>query len=181
MKKTILAFAIVFMAITSFAQDKKGNPYHTLNGYHGFLEIGGARSFNDIFAHCYTISTTHGYQFNDRIFTGLGVGCEMSLNHHILIPFYASFRYIFNDNRISPVIRIRAGAFYHKKDLGPYGNIAVGVRIATKKDLAFNLLAGATYYGDITVMQSDYKWLAGNSHDNQENPSNLSLTFSMEW
>jgi hypothetical protein len=146
------------------------------------------------------LSTTHGYQFTDKIFGGIGAGVNVSLNHPTVIPFYGAFQYIFTTNKVSPVIRARGGAYFvpnsrvnlttqmTSKDngFGAYGDIGFGVRFATKSSIAFNLMAVATYYSDITVTHYQINLMgmgdaSGYYYDTRENISNISLVFSLEW
>lgn len=201
MKKTILALAIVLMTITSFAQEKNEKPFQIQSGYQGFFEIGSAYglAYNLSLVNS-QLSTTHGYQFTDKIFGGIGTGVNISLNHPTVIPFYGAFHYIFNTNKVSPVIRARGGAYFVPKSranlttqmtsknngFGAYGDIGFGVRFATKSSIAFNLMAVATYYSDITVTHYQINLMgmggaSGYYYDTQENISNISLVFSLEW
>ena len=81
MKKTIVAFAIVLMTITSLAQENNEKPFRVPSGYKGFLEtgLGGVWNQYSVDGYLFKISTTHGYQFNDKVFAGLGVGYGVSI------------------------------------------------------------------------------------------------------
>lgn len=202
MKKTILALAIVLMTFTAFAQDNNEKSFRVPSGYQGFFEIGSAwgLAYNLSFVNSQQ-STTHGYQFTDKVFAGLGVGRNGSFNHPMVLPFYGSFRYIFTtDKKVSPVIRTRAGAYYVPRSqsnlttpmttkgnaFGAYGDVGFGVRFATKSCIAFNLMAVTTYYSDLTIThyQMNLMGMGGQSgyyYDTQENISSISLVFSLEW
>lgn len=193
MKKTILALAILLMTLTTFAQDNNEKSFRVPSGYQGFLELGSARGLAYNLSRVNAqLSTTHGYQFTDKIFAGLGAGLNISFNHQPVIPFYGSFRYIFTTSKkASPVARIRAGAYYdyyypEYKGVGAYGDLGFGVRLATKSSIAFNLMAVATYYSDLTVKHYHSNLMGmGEQHgyyeDTRENISNISLVFSLEW
>ena len=188
MKKTVLAFAIVLMTFTAFAQDNNENSVRVPSGYKGFLEtgLGGVWNQYSVDGYLYSISTTHGYQFNDKVFAGLGVGYGVGLfSSHRLLPIYGSARYVFlPTKKASPVIRARAGAYYAPKNWGPYGNVGVGVRFATKSRIAFNLMATYSYYHDVTVTHYHSNFMSmypSYYKDRQDNISNISLVFSLEW
>ena len=193
MKKIILALAIMFMSFTAFAQDNNEQPFCVPSGYQGFLELGSARGLAYNLSRVNAqLSTTHGYQFNDKVFAGLGAGFNISFNHQPVIPFYGSFRYIFTtDKQISPVVRTRVGAYYNYyypelKGFGAYGDLGFGVRFATKSTFAFNLMAVATYYSDLTVKHYHSNLMGmgeqyGYYENTRENISNISLVFSLEW
>lgn len=188
MKKTILAFAIVLMTFTAFAQENKETSIRVPSGYTGFLETGSGGIWTQygVDGYLLSISTTHGYHFNDKIFAGLGVGYGVGFfNSNRLVPIYGSFRYVFlPTKKASPVVRARAGAYYAPKNWGPYGNLGVGVRFATKSCIAFNLMATYAYYHDVTVSHY-YMNLMGMGHayykDRQDNVSNIAIAFSLEW
>jgi hypothetical protein len=200
MKKTILALAVLLMAITAFAQDNNEKPFRSPSGYQGFFETGSAYglAYNLSLVNS-QLSTTHGYQFTDKFFGGIGAGVNVSLNHPTVIPFYGAFHYIFTTNKVSPVVRARGGAYFvpnsrvnltpqmTSKDngFGAYGDIGFGVRFATNSSIAFNLMAVATYYSDITVTHYQINLMgmgaSGYYYDTRENISNISLVFSLEW
>ena len=188
MKKTILAFAIMLMTFTAFAQDNDERPFRIPSGYTGFLEtgLGGVWTQYGVDGYLYSVSTTHGYHFNDKVFAGLGVGYGVSIfNSPKLVPFYGSFRYvILPTKRVSPIVRARAGAYYSMKNFGPYGNVGVGIRFATKSRIAFNLMATYSYYHDVTVTHYHSNFMSmypSYYKDRQDNISNVSLVFSLEW
>ena len=202
MKKTFLALAIALMTLTTFAQENNEKPFRVPSGYQGFFEIGSAWCFSYNLSLVNTqLSTTHGYQFTDKIFGGLGAGVNVSLNHPTVIPFYGAFHYIFTtDKKVSPVVRARAGAYYVPRsnenltthmtskgnDFGAYGDLGFGVRFATRSSIAFNLMAVATYYSDLTIThyQMNLMGMGGQSgyyYDTRENISSISLVFSLEW
>ena len=190
MKKTILALAILLLTLTTFAQDNNEKSFRAPSGYQGFLELGSARglayNLSKVNAQ---LSTTHGYQFTDKIFAGLGVGLNSSFNHQTVFPFYGTFRYIFiTDKKTSPVLRTRVGGYYVPKhnEFGAYGDLGFGVRFATRSSIAFNLMAVATYYSDLTVKHyhSNIMGMGGQYgyyENTRENISNISLVFSLEW
>ena len=188
MKKTILALAIALMTFTAFAQDNNENSVRVPSGYTGFLEtgLGGVWTQYGVDGYLYKISTTHGYHFNDKIFAGLGIGYEVGIfNSPKLMPLYGSFRYvILPTKKVSPVVRARAGAYHAQNNWGPYGDVGVGIRFATKSRMAFNLMATYSYYHDVTVTHYHMNLMgmgSGYYEDRQDNISNISLVFSLEW
>ena len=189
MKKTILAFVIVFMTFTAFAQENNETSIRVPSGYTGFLEtgLGGVWNQYSVDGYLYTISMTHGYQFNNKAFAGLGVGYAIGIfGSAKLVPFYGSFRYVFlPTKKVSPVIRARAGAYYAPKNFGPYGDIGVGVRFPTKSRIAFNLMTTYSYYHNVTVTHYYMNLMgmgaSGYYKDRKDNISNISIVFSLEW
>lgn len=188
MKKTILALAILLMTITAFAQESKETSIRVPSGYTGFLEtgLGGVWTQYGVDGYLYKISTTHGYQFNDKVFAGLGVGYAVGIfNSPKLVPFFGSFRYvILPTKRVSPVVRARVGAYYAPKNFGPFGDVGVGVRFPTRSCIAFNLMATYSYYHNVTVTHYHSNFMTmypSYYEDKQDNISNVSLVFSLEW
>ena len=188
MKKTILALAILLMTSTAFAQENNDKSFHVPSGYKGFMEtgLGGIWNQYSVDGYLYSISTTHGYQFNDKVFAGIGVGYGIGIfSSPKLVPFYGSFRYVFlPTKKASPVVRARAGAYYAPKNYGPYGDVGVGVRFATKSRFAFNLMATYSYYHNVTVSHYYMNLMGMGSayyKDRQDNISNISLVFNLEW
>ena len=189
MKKTILAFAIMLMTFTAFAQEDKEISVRVPSGYTGFVEtgLGGVWNQYSVDGYLYSILTTHGYQFNDKVFAGLGAGYGFGIfGSHRLVPIYGSFRYVFlPTKKASPVARVRAGAYYAPKNWGPYGDVGVGVRFATNSRIAFNLMTTYSYYHDVTVTHYYMNLMgmgaSGYYKDRQDNVSSISMVFSLEW
>ena len=188
MKKTIVALAIVLMTITSLAQENNEKPFQIQSGYKGFLEtgLGGVWNQYGVDGYLFKMSTTHGYHFNDKVFAGFGIGYGVGIfSSPRLVPFYGSFRYVFMPTKkASSVVRARAGAYYSMKNFGPYGDVGVGVRFATKSRIAFNLMTTYTYCHDVTVTHYHSNFMTmypSYYEDRQDNISNVSLVFSLEW
>lgn len=80
----------------------------------------------------FKFTTTHGVQFNNKIFLGGGIGfciADDDLESYLAIPVYAGFRFDILNKRSTPFIEARAGvAFAIEGTTGFYGNISVGGR-----------------------------------------------------
>ena len=185
MKKTILTIVMAIFAITAFAQ-KEENNVRIPSGYQGFLEIGN--TWHVIDNHMPTtmnLSTTHGFYFNGRIFAGVGIGVDFC-SDHTLVPIYANMRYVFINNKaISPVLSLRLGSFM-SEEVGAYGDLGIGVRFASKRDFAINVMVAGTYYDKIWhYYQEDYIDEYGYHHNDWTNgkvsPSGVSLRIGIEW
>ena len=186
MKKTILTLIMAVFAITAFAQNEDSR---VPNGYQGFLEEGNTWHFNKDMTTTIQLSTTHGFYFNEHIYAGLGVGFEFN-SDYFLMPFYTNLRYVFNNNKaISPIVSLRLGS-YISDNMGAYGDLAFGVRFASKRDFAVTVLVAGTYYDKLK-----YNYTIDNSYYDEEgewhydcetvektiNPSGISLRVGIEW
>lgn len=184
MKKTFLTLVMVIFAITSFAQDE--NPVIRVpNGYQGFLEESNCWHFDKNMHATIQLSTTHGFYFNDRFYAGIGVGYEFK-SDYFLMPFYANVRYVFlNTKAVSPIVSLRLGSFISDK-MGAYGDLAFGVRFASKRDLAISVLVAGTYYNKLKYNHYDhYQDAQGYWHsdyvEGKISPSGVSLRVGIEW
>lgn len=182
MKKTILSIVMLFMAVSVFAQE--GNNIHVPNGYQGFLEEGNSWHFDKNMSTTIQLSTTHGFYFNQHIYAGLGVGFEFN-SDYFLMPFYTNLRYVFIDNKpVSPFLSLRLGSFI-SDNMGAYGDFAVGVRFASKKDFAVSVLVAGTYYDKLSHIYYNEYYDGEEWHyeqvENKLNPSGVTLRVGIEW
>lgn len=80
----------------------------------------------------FKFTTTHGAQFNNKIFLGGGVGfcvADDDVEFYLSIPVYANFRFDILNKKTTPFIEARAGvAFAIEGTTGFYGNFSVGGR-----------------------------------------------------
>ena len=142
MKKVILSLVILLMATSMFAQETEiSNPakVRVPSGYQGFIEQGNTWHFDKNMPNSISLSTTHGFYFNGHIFAGIGLGVDFN-NDRALVPFYTNVRYQFNNTRVvSPIVSLRLGSFVGD-GLGAYGDLAFGVRFASKRDFAVSAM-----------------------------------------
>ena len=100
MKKTILALALIIMTFTASAQENNEKSFRVPSGYQGFLELGSARGLAYNLSRVNAqLSTTHGYQFNDKVFAGLGAGYNISYAK----TEFTTIEIIKPDGRIIPI------------------------------------------------------------------------------
>lgn len=80
----------------------------------------------------FKFTTTHGAQFNNKIFLGGGVGfcvADDDMESYLAIPVYADFRFDILNKRSTSFVEARAGvAFAIEGTTGFYGNLSVGGR-----------------------------------------------------
>lgn len=187
MKKTILTLIMAVFTITAFAQNEDSR---VPNGYQGFLEEGNTWHFNKDMATTIQLSTTHGFYFNEHIYAGLGVGFEFN-SDYLLVPFYTNLRYVFFNNKaISPIVSLRLGS-YISDNMGAYGDLAFGVRFASKRDFAVTVLLAGSYYDKFTETYYNYDegyydeegmWhYENNIVEKTIRPSGISVRVGIEW
>ncbi|MGN0028448.1 MAG: hypothetical protein ACI35Q_01770 [Marinilabiliaceae bacterium] len=152
------------------ASDALGCP---ARGYRGFVDFNVMEGFlvNDggydgHYSHA-GLLTTHGYQFNPRIFVGAGLGVlwqtddNQGSDFDCLIPVYSAFRCDFVARKVSPFVDVRLGGFSNTANSefrGFYMSLAVGVRVRR-----FNASLGYEYlnnFGELTDYDGDddYYW-----------------------
>ena len=185
MKRLILSVVMLFMAVSVFAQ-KEETKVRVPNGYQGFLEQGNTWHFDKEMPNCISLSTTHGFYFNGHIFAGVGFGIDFN-NDYTLVPFYSNLRYQFNNTKaVSPILSLRLGSFIGD-NMGAYGDLAFGVRFASKRDFAISVMVAGTYYDKLTehYYTNEYYDAYGEWHydyvEKKLNPSGISLRVGIEW
>lgn len=188
MKKVILTLVMAFFAITAFAQIEDVphlNKVRVPNGYQGFLEESNCWHFDKNMPTTIQLATTHGFYFNGHIYAGIGLGVEFN-SDYFLMPFYTNLRYVFLNNKaVSPLVSLRLGSFI-SDNMGAYGDLAVGVRFASKRDFAVTVLLAGTYYDKLKYNYcDDYQDALGNWHheyvESAISPSGVSLRVGIEW
>jgi len=180
MKKLVLAFVMMFMATSVFAQEEE-TKVRVPSGYQGFLEYGNTWTvFDKEMPNTLGLSTTHGFYFNGHMYAGIGIGFD-ACRHHTLVPIYGNFRYVFtNKSAVSPFVSVRLGSYMSQK-VGAYGDLAFGVRFASKRDFAVNMMVAGTYYDKMMV---DGYYNGDGVYINESrniNPSGVSLRIGIEW
>lgn len=184
MKKVILSIVMLLITAGVFAQNQDvPNPekVRVPSGYQGFFEQGNTWHFDKNMPNCISLSTTHGFYFNGHIYAGLGIGVDFNRDR-TLVPFYANLRYQFNNTKVvSPIISLRLGSFMGN-DMGAYGDLAFGVRFASKRDFAVSVMVAGTYYDKINEYYSDYDENGVYTHGNRQlSPTGVSLRIGIEW
>lgn len=183
MKKVILSLVMLLLTTGAFAQESNDyNPakVRVPSGYQGFIEQGNTWHFDKNMPNNISLSTTHGFYFNGHIYAGIGLGVDFN-EDRALVPFYTNLRYQFNNTRVvSPIISLRLGS-YVGDGLGAYGDLAFGVRFASKRDFAVSAMVAGTYYDKI----KEYGYYNADGHYINDNryisPSGVSLRIGIEW
>lgn len=143
MKKTILIVAMLVMALGLSAQEEK--KISIPSGYRAFIEEENSLQLVSKEHSFLGVGTTHGFYMNDHCFVGLGftmIGNESDF----LMPVYAAIRYNFSyRSNITPVLSFRAGS-YLSESTGLYADLAFGLRFASKRHFAINVMLTGTFY-----------------------------------
>ena len=184
MKKLFLTLIVLLTTIGVFAQEQESG-VRVPSGYQGFLGYGNTFVFNENTDNTINLSTTHGFYMNEHMYVGIGLSLDIN-SYRTLWPIYANLKYVFLSHKTtSPVIGLRLGSFVSSK-VKPYGDLAVGVRFASKRDFAISLLLTGTYYENIYdgygrdwydengVLHYEY-------HEITYNYSGISLRLGIEW
>ena len=184
MKKVILSLVMLLMATSVFAQEQEiPNPakVRVPSGYQGFIEQGNTWHFDKDMPNSISLSTTHGFYFNGHIYVGVGLGVDFNKDC-ALVPFYTNLRYQFNNTKVvSPIISLRLGSFIGY-DMGAYGDLGFGVRFASKRDFAVNVMVAGTYYDKIREYGYYYDEHGHCTQDNNYlSPAGVSLRIGIEW
>lgn len=184
MKKTILTLIMAVFAITAFSQSEETDS-RVPNGYQGFLEESNCWHFDQNMSATIQVATTHGFYFNDHIYAGIGIGMEFN-SDYLLVPFYTNIRYVFlNKKTVSPFVSLRLGSFI-SDNMGAYGDLAAGVRFASKRDFAVSVMIAGTYYDKLNYSYQDefqdaYGYWHYETVEGKINPSGVSLRVGIEW
>lgn len=180
MKKVILSLVMLLMTAGVFAQENEVS-VRVPSGYQGFLEYGNTWHFDKNMPNCISLSTTHGFYFNGHIYAGIGIGIDFNKDRG-LVPVYANLRYQFNNTKaVSPIISLRLGSFIGD-NMGAYGDLGFGVRFASKRDFAINVMVAGTYYDKINEYYSYYDEYDQYIHGYQQvSPTGVSLRIGIEW
>lgn len=146
MKKLILLLAVAIASVFATNAEIK------TNSYRGFVDLtyGIGVGNNTSSISDFEITTVHGYQFNDNIFFGGGIGVQIFHQKHfsnaIGIPFFADFRYDTNPfgwDKASLYGEGRLGASVGDTK-GVYFNPQIGVRFNLPRNLGLNFGMGYT-------------------------------------
>lgn len=177
---------MALFAITAFAQNDETTGVRIPSGYQGFMEMGNTLlHFDKNMPTTIQLSTTHGGYFNEHLFAGLGIAYEWNKDYQ-MVPIYANVRYVFMSRTVvSPIMSLRLGS-YLGDNIGVYGDLAVGVRFASKRDFAVSILVAGTYYDKITrSYHEEWTDAQGNWHyenvERQISPSGIAVRVGIEW
>lgn len=161
MKKLIILLTVAMaslsasaqLATDSFSEDREREEGWLQQGYRGFLEIGMPISLWDTNGVGFSIKTTHGYQFSEWFFAGVGIGythlnrsCWSSRNS---FNAFGDFKLtIPTDSRFYPYLEARFGVAAPAQEDGIFFfEVPVGCRIALNDKLGLNVGGSFQLYG----------------------------------
>ena len=176
---------MLFFALGIRAQNDEITGIRVPEGYRGSLELSNGWHWDENMPATIQLSTTHGVFLNEHIYAGLGAAFEWNAQY-MLIPIYANVRYVFMSRSIvNPFVSMRIGS-YIRENMGAYGDLAVGVRFATRTDLAFGIMVVGTYYSKFKYnYYESYVDALGYMHnefvEGKINPSSIGVRVSFEW
>lgn len=149
-------------------KSNKDNTSHIKKGYRGFVTF--EPFVGNMIGAAFT--TSHGFQFNKKIYLGLGTGfrCAEDIGcNHMAIPLYADFRFDIIDYKISPFMTTRVGAcvsvnegahgFYASYDIGcRFKRFSVSTGLETCRGNDYYEIYRSYYdYGGWYEIDSDYQ------------------------
>lgn len=122
---------------------------HTLTGYKGFVDLGLTSHDKSL-----QLDTSHGYQFNNYVYLGAGLGIHNYYDFKdnlFVVPLFLNFRVNFVNERVTPFLDLKLG--YGSGDLeGSYTALGLGLRIGVGGKKAVNLQLG------INSQATDYEY-----------------------
>ena len=99
------------------------------------------------------LMTSHGFQFNNRLYLGVGVGINECTETNIMVPMFADFRINILNKRISPILYFRGG-YAVGEYYGGYAGLGAGIRIGLKRNAKKAVYASTEFTGLIDAEQS---------------------------
>lgn len=110
-------------------KERTRKPYSLEPGYRCF--VSGEMVVGDL-SSC-RLSSTHGFQLDNRFFIGAGLGfnsSESDLDEYFSIPIFSVFRVDFLKKKVSPFLEVRGGCdLAIDAESGFYGGLSIGCRL----------------------------------------------------
>lgn len=187
MKKAVLSIVALLAFSVSFAQDidvpQENTAVRIPSGYQGFIDQGPALRIMDDWASSISVSTTHGFYFNENIYVGVGVSFEGN-NDMFVMPLYTALKYNFNyDHKVTPTMQLRLGS-YLGDHVGSYGDLSFGLRFGSSRDFAINVMAAASFFSSYKVRNGATWNSTTHTYDYNDktiNPSSVGIRIGIEW
>ena len=156
------------------------------SGYQGFCDQQTLYRVMEDGSSTVGFSTTHGFYFNGHTFIGVGIGVEGG-NDFFAVPVYSSLKYIFSNKKpVSPTVQLRIGSYF-SEDPGAYADLSLGVRFASKRDFAVNVMLVGTFFEMQKITDTYYEWDDVNhvsryvEQEKKIYPSGVGLRIGIEW
>ena len=134
-------------------ESEKSNRIRTdVKGYRGSVEVGTIVNFRasgiPIDRGAFSITTSHGYQFNPHLFLGAGIGLDYhAAGGSLFMPLFVDVRANFLNRDITPFWGVKIGYAVGSKvsevvNPGIYFNPTFGVRFILNRQSAMNIAFG---------------------------------------
>ena len=134
-------------------RSEKGNRVRSdVKGYRGLVEVGTIVNFRasgiPIAKGAFSVTTSHGYQFNPHVFLGAGLGLDYhAAGGRLFVPLFADVRANFLNRDITPFFGVKIGYAVGSKasegvNPGVYFNPTFGMRFILKPDFVMNVALG---------------------------------------
>lgn len=155
-------------------------------GYGGFVDFGYTFGMGTNGMSSMEATTSHGYQFSDKLFLGAGAGAHLyseGVDNIIIIPVFVDARYNISSGKIIPFVGLKAGYSIGLTDAitagstsGLYVAPTVGVKYRMTRRMALNLTLG------YTAQYVDYQYSVGAKiFDRDGNIGGFSIKFGLEF
>lgn len=178
MKKILFAVATLFAVSAVSAQNLAEKCYRG-NVDLGYMYSGGNDSGIMYGADMIAINTSHGYQFNQHLFLGAGIGFHFYQKHEstfvkraesVEIPLFVNVRGTIGKGKTSVFADLKAGA-YASENMYKYLNGMLGLRFATDEKKAVTVSFGMELV-DLQFLYRHYEY----THDSQWNSITIETT-----
>lgn len=129
---------------------------NTLKGYKGFIDFGYMGDVSDCGMDNVTLTTSHGYQFNNHIFLGAGLGVDIYTDASaVSVPLFVNFKANFLKTKVTPFVDVKTGYSVGDAD-GFFSSVGVGARFSLKGKKAISLMLESKYQEYTTLIAGYY-------------------------
>jgi len=113
-------------------------------GYRGIVEVGYGLKSGKYGLDVFNFNFVNGYQFTEKLFAGVGTGIKyFNESEMTLIPLYADFKYLFLNQKVSPMLGFSAGFSFNPNNgfegEGFLFNPSIGTQIKGKHKTRYNI------------------------------------------
>lgn len=128
----------------NYASNKKQNK-SLLRGYKGFVDAGYIADVSDHSAYKFQALTSHGFQFNNYLYLGGGLGLDYYIDYEFSIPVFVDFRANFINRKITPFADLKVGYAVGDEIEGVFCFTSVGARFNVGGKKAINVALALNY------------------------------------
>lgn len=156
MKKIVILMAVLAAMLPAVQAQEEKPAVRIPSGYRAFVQQETLyRLTKDDYKHrIMGVTTTHGFYFNDHCYIGIGFGF-VGGEKFFTMPIFTSFMWNMSySSAVSPLLQLRVGSYLGDGN-GSYGDLGFGLRFASKKRFAVNVMAVFSFFEETTV-DDDY-------------------------